>query len=74
MKNIHCAVLGHDLILSGNVTNHVKEYTCKNCRQQFTTNSTGNLIPLTPKYKEINSVLKRIHKQKQKRRSLILDR
>ncbi len=33
----------------------------------MTTNSKGNLTELTPKYKEINYVLKRIHKNKQKR-------
>ncbi len=74
MKNIHCAVFGHDLVLSEEVTNHVKEYKCKNCKKQFTTNSNGNLIPLTPKFKEINSILKRIYLRKQKRKSLILDR
>ena len=70
MKNIHCAVFGHDFVLS----NEIKEYKCKNCKQQFTTDSNGNLIPLTPKFKEINSVLKRIYLNKQKRKALIFDR
>lgn len=74
MKNIHCAVFGHDFVVSNDITNHVKEYKCKRCKQQFTTDSNGNLIPLTPKFKEINSVLKRIYLNKQKRKALILDR
>lgn len=74
MKNIHCAVFGHDFVLLDEVTNHVKEYKCKNCKQQFTTNSNGNLIPLTPKFKEINAVLKHIYQKKQKRKALILNR
>ncbi|WP_308991508.1 hypothetical protein QLS71_005690 [Mariniflexile litorale] len=61
MKNIHCLVFGHDFKVTRNVTYHVKEYACKTCNKQLTTNSSGNLIELTPKLKEINDVLERIH-------------
>ncbi|WP_317129373.1 hypothetical protein [Flavivirga rizhaonensis] len=61
MKNIHCKVFGHDFRVSRNVTYHVKEYTCKNCKKELTTNGSGQLIELTPKFKEINDVLERIH-------------
>ena len=61
MKNIHCKVFGHDLRVSKDVTFHVKEYTCKNCKKQFTTSSSGSLTELTPKFKEINAVLENIH-------------
>lgn len=61
MKNIHCLVFGHDFKVTRNVTYHVKEYTCKSCSKQLTTNSNGNLVALTPKFKEINDVLERIH-------------
>jgi hypothetical protein len=61
MKNIHCTVFGHDYQVSKSVTYYVKEYTCKHCKKQLTTNSRGNLVPLTPKFKEINDVLERIH-------------
>ena len=61
MKNIHCKVLGHDYKVTRHVTYHVKEYTCKNCKRELTTNGNGNLIELTPKFKEINDVLERIH-------------
>lgn len=61
MKNIHCKVFGHDFKVSRNVTYHVKEYTCKNCKRELTTTSNGSLIELTPKFKEINDVLERIH-------------
>lgn len=67
MKNFQCSIFGHDLVLSENITNYIKEYKCKNCQLQFTTSSNGTLIPLTPKYKEINSVLKRIHAKKRKK-------
>ncbi|MGB5419987.1 hypothetical protein [Algibacter sp.] len=61
MKNIHCKVFGHDYEVTRNVTYHVKEYTCKNCKRELTTNSNGKLTELTPKFKEINAVLERIH-------------
>ncbi|WP_299556770.1 hypothetical protein [Seonamhaeicola sp.] len=64
MKHIHCKVFGHDLKLSRNITFHVKEYACKNCKKQFTTDSNGNLTELTPKFKEINAVLENIHNKR----------
>ncbi|WXT99127.1 hypothetical protein N1F78_07455 [Seonamhaeicola sp. MEBiC1930] len=64
MKNIHCKVFGHDLEVKKNITLHVKEYACKNCKKEFTTNSSGNLTELTPKFKEINAVLENIHNRR----------
>lgn len=61
MKNFHCLIFGHDYNVARNVTYHVKEYACKNCKNQLTTSGNGNLIELTPKFKEINDVLERIH-------------
>ena len=61
MKHIHCKVFGHDFRVTRNVTYHVKEYTCKNCKKELTTNGNGDLTELTPNFKEINDVLERIH-------------
>lgn len=61
MKQIHCKMFGHDFHVSRDVTFHVKEYTCQHCKKQLTTNSNGSLIELTPKFKEINDILERIH-------------
>ncbi|MGE5943951.1 MAG: DUF1660 family phage protein [Flavobacteriales bacterium] len=61
MKQIQCKMFGHDYRVTRNVTYHVKEYTCSRCDKQLTTNSSGNLIELTSKFKEINDVLERIH-------------
>lgn len=61
MKNIHCKMFGHDFQVTRKVTFHVKEYTCKNCKKELTTNGCGKLTELTPKFKEINDVLERIH-------------
>ena len=61
MKSLHCKVFGHDFHITRNVTYHVKEYQCKNCNKELTTNGNGNIIELTPKFKEINDVLERVH-------------
>ncbi|WP_417855815.1 hypothetical protein [Xanthomarina gelatinilytica] len=58
---IYCDVFGHNYQVSKKVTSHVKEYTCKCCKKQLTTNSNGNLTELTPKYKEINMLLEDFH-------------
>ena len=54
-------MFGHDFQITRHVTYHVKEYSCKNCKKELTTSSCGNLTKLTPKFKEINDVLERIH-------------
>ena len=58
---MYCNVFGHQYEVSKKVTYHVKEYTCTCCKKELTTNSNGNLIELTPKFREINSILERIH-------------
>jgi hypothetical protein len=58
---LYCELFGHNFQMTKKVTNHVKEYTCKCCKKQLTTNSNGRLTELTPKYKEINSALERIY-------------
>ena len=61
IAKMYCSVFGHNYQLSKKVTNHVKEYTCKCCKKQLTTDSNGKLIELTPKYQDINSALERIY-------------
>jgi transposase-like protein len=67
IPTMYCNIFGHDYEISKNVTYHVKEYTCKHCKKQLTTNSNGNLIELTPKFKEINAILERIHASREQR-------
>jgi Na+/phosphate symporter len=69
MKHLHCKVFGHDYKVSRKVTFHVKEYTCKTCKKQLTTNSNGHLIELSPKFKEINDVLERVYHKRHKKSS-----
>ncbi|MBC3758263.1 hypothetical protein H7U19_07600 [Hyunsoonleella sp. SJ7] len=67
MRSIQCKVFGHDFKVSRHVTYHVKEYRCSNCKKELTTNSRGNLTELTPKFREINDVLERIHLKRRMR-------
>ncbi|TYB78936.1 hypothetical protein [Bizionia myxarmorum] len=65
IPKVYCNIFGHDFKVSRNVTLHVKEYQCKCCKKQATTNGNGALTELTPKFKEINSILERIHTRRE---------
>lgn len=66
-KKLYCSLFGHNYEVSKKVTSHVKEYTCTCCKKQLTTNSNGNLTELTPKFKEINSILEEIYTRRMER-------
>ncbi|MBT8310093.1 MAG: hypothetical protein EX254_07620 [Flavobacteriaceae bacterium] len=61
MSKYYCSIFGHDFEVSKKVTLHVKEYTCRHCKKELTTNGNGRLIELTPKFKEINSILESMY-------------
>lgn len=67
LPTMYCNLFGHDFVVSKKVTYFVKEYTCSHCKKQVTTNSNGHLTELTPKFKEINAILERIHNSRIKR-------
>lgn len=67
VSKLYCNVFGHQYDVSKKVTQHVKEYTCKCCKKQLTTNGNGKLTELTPKFQEINSVLEYIHTKRSMR-------
>lgn len=64
---LYCSLFGHNYEVSKKVTSHVKEYTCTCCKKQLTTNSNGNLTELTPKFKEINSILEEMYMRRMER-------
>ncbi|SHI41576.1 hypothetical protein SAMN05216261_0692 [Algibacter luteus] len=64
IPSIYCRFFGHNYQITRKVTNHVKEYNCKHCKNEVTTNSNGKLTKLTPMFKEINSILEQIHTTK----------
>lgn len=61
---LYCDIFGHNFKITKNITHHVKEYKCKCCKRELTTNSNGRLTELTPKFKEINATLSRIYSNK----------
>ncbi|WP_166960590.1 hypothetical protein [Yeosuana marina] len=67
IPTMYCNLFGHDFVVSKKVTYFVKEYTCTHCKKQLTTNSNGHLTELTPKFKEINAILERIHNSRLER-------
>ena len=66
-KKLYCNLFGHNYTISKNVTSHIKEYTCKCCKRQLTINGNGDLIELTPKFKEINSILEAMYMRRLER-------
>jgi len=64
IPKLYCNLFGHDYEVTRKVTYHVKEYTCRHCKRELTTNSNGNLIELTQKFREINSILEKIYTRK----------
>jgi len=63
---VYCNIFGHKLRVSKDITNHVHEYQCKKCGVEMTDTADGLLARLTPKFKETNRYLAKIH-QKRKR-------
>jgi len=64
LPSLYCNVFGHNYEVTRKVTYYVKEYTCKHCKKELTTNGNGQLTELTPKFKEINSILEYIHNRR----------
>lgn len=66
-RKLYCHLFGHQYHVSKKVTSHVNEYTCTCCKRQLTTNSDGDLTELTPKFREINSILENMYMRKRER-------
>ena len=61
---ICCSSFGHHLIVSKNITLHIKEYKCVHCHKQVTTDASGNLSELTPELRDINNTLQNIYQKR----------
>lgn len=61
---VYCSIFGHKLRVSKNITNHVHEYRCRKCGMEMTDTADGLLARLTPKFKETNEYLAKIHKKR----------
>lgn len=72
MKKLYCLLVGHDLKVTKHITDHIKEYKCKCCKEKFTTSPSGHITPLTDTRIEVNVVLGRIYNKRQQRKTLRL--
>ena len=63
---VYCRVFGHKLKVSKSITNHVHEYQCKKCGMEMTDTADGLLARLTPKFKETNAYLAKIHRKRER--------
>lgn len=62
-----CALTGHRFRISKKVTEHIKEYRCSCCRTEVTDTASGELVKLTPKYRETNLFLARFYEKRMRR-------
>lgn len=63
-----CSTFGHHYKVSRKVTDHISEYTCKNCGKELTDTASGGVELLTMKNKQINAVLASFIQRRAKRR------
>jgi|TARA_R110002073_G_scaffold143046_3_gene294995 hypothetical protein len=64
-SGILCSTFGHKFIITNNITNHIKEYQCKNCNKEFTNVFSGGLEILNFKNRKANTCLSAFFKKKQ---------
>lgn len=62
-----CSFFGHKLKVSKTVTNHIHEYKCAHCGVEMTDTANGFLARLTPKFKETNDYLAKIHQRRRRK-------
>ncbi|APG60932.1 hypothetical protein [Christiangramia salexigens] len=66
---LRCKLFGHYFKVSKDVTDHLHEYKCEHCGLEMTDTANGFWARLTPKFKETNEFIAKIH-QRRKRRLL----
>ena len=62
-SELFCSVFGHNYVLTPQLNDY---YTCKCCNKEFKMNEEGELVVLSPKQKEINSLLILLSTKKRK--------
>ena len=56
-SKLYCYWFGHKLTQLRKISLHFEEYECKNCKKQFTRDSLGKIVTLTPLLKDINETI-----------------
>jgi len=60
-SKLYCSWFGHKLVLLRKITQHFEEYECKNCKKQYTRDSSGKIVALTPFLKDINETIFKVY-------------
>lgn len=58
---LYCSCFGHKLISVKKITAHFEEFECRNCGKQFTRDSLGKIVAMTPLLKDINETIFHLH-------------
>ncbi|HET8885768.1 MAG TPA: hypothetical protein VFM70_05375 [Salinimicrobium sp.] len=66
-SKLYCATFGHRFRTSKKITEFISEYQCANCKEEITINANGTLEKLTPRYRETNAFLAKIHERRNRR-------
>ncbi|MDT0649377.1 hypothetical protein [Autumnicola edwardsiae] len=72
-SKVFCNIFGHTLKVFKNVTEHIHEYKCAKCGMEMTDTANGFLACLTPKFKETNNYLAKIHQRRRNRKNLLAE-
>ena len=62
-----CSISAHKFRVSKKITEHIKEYKCTCCGEEMTDTANGFLAKLTPRFRETNAFLAKIHERRTKR-------
>ena len=65
-----CRLGGHRFRVSKTITDHIREYKCTCCGEERTDTANGFLERLTPKFRETNEFLAKLHQRRRSRRVL----
>ena len=68
---IYCSIFGHRFKISNFITNHIKEYKCSCCGKEMTDTAQGFIAKLTPKFRETNAYLAKIHQRRKRKRKTL---
>ncbi|CAM3900842.1 Transposase [Flavobacterium jumunjinense] len=56
-KKLNCTLFGHKLVVTKDITKHIREYKCTCCELEFTNNYKGMKSILTPELKDVNTTV-----------------
>ncbi len=65
VRQLICKLSSHRFKTTRTITAHFKEYECRCCKKQITTDPNGRYITLTQEHKEINDALSLLFQKKQ---------